>query len=568
MPTPFPATVSGCIFGFRADELSGNDLDPVASITNLVGGGAIVLTQDTESKRPTLHTNEINGKKAVYFDGGDYVINTGAEAAVSANAITIIAVVKPVTSFSSYPGMAHFGASSGGRLFRFSNAGCPQFLKAGLAVNGTATNAVALGDWHVLTVTWNDSGTAYAFKTDRDANGSGSTGSACVDGNGMALGIDIGYPGNALIGYLAELWFYDHVLSEEDWDTVVTDIMEFYGWEEPTAPNPPENIQATPGDGENTLTWDAALGASSYNIYWDTETGVTKETGTKITDVESPYVHTGLDNEQPYYYVITAENDVGESDESDEVTATPYYPPVPATISGCLFGFRADLLPGSDLDPISSVTNLINDGAIVLSQSTESMKPTLHLDEINGKKAVYFDGGDLLSNMAAEAAVSANAVTIVAVVKPVTSFASYPTVCLFGPAVGGRLIRFETAGKPQFLKADVSVNGTATNAVALGDWHVLTVTWNDSGTAYAFKTDRDANGSGSGGIAVGDGNGMVLGSSTLGSYLTGYLAELWFYDHVLSEEDWDTVVTDIMEFYGWEEPGPPPAASGGMFLVL
>lgn len=92
---------------------------------------------------------------------------------------------------------------------------------------------------------------------------------------------------------------------------------------EEVIPDPPGNIQAVAGDEHNTISWDAAAGATSYNIYWDTETGVTKETGTKIEDVTSPYDHTELENGVEIFYVVTAENGAGESDESDEVSATP-----------------------------------------------------------------------------------------------------------------------------------------------------------------------------------------------------------------------------------------------------
>lgn len=97
---------------------------------------------------------------------------------------------------------------------------------------------------------------------------------------------------------------------------------EFYAAPE-FPPDPPDNVQATPGDELNVISWDASIGATSYNIYWDFETGVTKETGFKIEDVSSPHVHTGLENGVEIFYVVTAVNVVGESDESLEVSATP-----------------------------------------------------------------------------------------------------------------------------------------------------------------------------------------------------------------------------------------------------
>ncbi len=88
-------------------------------------------------------------------------------------------------------------------------------------------------------------------------------------------------------------------------------------------PSTPTNVTATAGNEQVTISWDTVTGATSYNIYWSTEQGVTKETGTKISTFSSPYTHTGLTNGTTYYYVVTAENSYGESDESTEVSVTP-----------------------------------------------------------------------------------------------------------------------------------------------------------------------------------------------------------------------------------------------------
>jgi hypothetical protein len=88
-------------------------------------------------------------------------------------------------------------------------------------------------------------------------------------------------------------------------------------------PSTPTGVTATPGNGQITIGWASVSGASSYNIYWSTTAGVTKATGTKIPDVSSPYVYTGLTNGTPYYFIITAVNSAGESIESNQVSATP-----------------------------------------------------------------------------------------------------------------------------------------------------------------------------------------------------------------------------------------------------
>lgn len=87
-------------------------------------------------------------------------------------------------------------------------------------------------------------------------------------------------------------------------------------------PAVPADVTAAAGAGQVTISWSPALGATSYNLYWSTTTGVTKTSGTKIANVTSPYVHTGLTNGTAYYYVVTAVNANGESSESTQVNAT------------------------------------------------------------------------------------------------------------------------------------------------------------------------------------------------------------------------------------------------------
>ena len=99
------------------------------------------------------------------------------------------------------------------------------------------------------------------------------------------------------------------------------------------APGAPLSIRVDAGDGENTIVWAPVTGASSYNLYWSETPGVTKDSDA-IVDVESPYVHSGLTNEQPYYYAVSGQNNFGEGPLSPEATGTPFSssnPPHPPT---------------------------------------------------------------------------------------------------------------------------------------------------------------------------------------------------------------------------------------------
>lgn len=85
---------------------------------------------------------------------------------------------------------------------------------------------------------------------------------------------------------------------------------------------PQMTLQATAGDGQVTLSWDAEAGATSYNLYWN-ETGNVTTADNAIIGVTSPYDHSGLTNGTTYYYVFTAVGGSGESQPSSEAFATP-----------------------------------------------------------------------------------------------------------------------------------------------------------------------------------------------------------------------------------------------------
>lgn len=86
----------------------------------------------------------------------------------------------------------------------------------------------------------------------------------------------------------------------------------------------PRGVVAKPGDTEGTLSWLEMPGAVSYNLYFHTQPGVTIQGGTRIEGVTSPYTHTGLTNDIPYFYALTVVHEDGrESGLSEEVTITP-----------------------------------------------------------------------------------------------------------------------------------------------------------------------------------------------------------------------------------------------------
>src|SRR3972149_10938734 len=96
-------------------------------------------------------------------------------------------------------------------------------------------------------------------------------------------------------------------------------------------PAPPANLKTVQGDGFITLSWDNAGDVTSYNLYMASQSGVTRENyaglsdGMKHAGVTSPHMHTNLENGKTYYFVVTAVNSNGESEESNEASAIPQH---------------------------------------------------------------------------------------------------------------------------------------------------------------------------------------------------------------------------------------------------
>jgi len=88
-------------------------------------------------------------------------------------------------------------------------------------------------------------------------------------------------------------------------------------------------------DSGNILYWYPAIGALTYNLYWNTGGGV-EVTDNKIEDVGSPFLHEGLTNGSSYYYSISSVNEDVESYLSNEVIGVPEIPMLGGKITGLI----------------------------------------------------------------------------------------------------------------------------------------------------------------------------------------------------------------------------------------
>src|SRR6202522_393592 len=104
----------------------------------------------------------------------------------------------------------------------------------------------------------------------------------------------------------------------------------------PTAPaSPPATptgLQATAGNAQVSLSWDASTGATSYNVKRSTANGG-PFSATLASPAVTNYIDTAVTNGTTYYYVVSAVNASGESGNSAQASATPTGPVANVTIS-------------------------------------------------------------------------------------------------------------------------------------------------------------------------------------------------------------------------------------------
>jgi len=95
--------------------------------------------------------------------------------------------------------------------------------------------------------------------------------------------------------------------------------MSFTACDDLSAPDTPTNVTATATSSSSiTVSWSSVSGATSYNIYGGVNSFDYSLLGTSTT---FSYSHTGLSANTTYYYKVSALNSIGESAQSDKVSA-------------------------------------------------------------------------------------------------------------------------------------------------------------------------------------------------------------------------------------------------------
>jgi hypothetical protein len=99
------------------------------------------------------------------------------------------------------------------------------------------------------------------------------------------------------------------------------------------APAAPLHLRASHAHGDITLSWDPVEDAQHYTLYFARQPGITPQSvttlqgGSSLNNADSPYTLHDLQGKPPYYFVVTAQNDAGESPPSNELKVLPPAPP-------------------------------------------------------------------------------------------------------------------------------------------------------------------------------------------------------------------------------------------------
>jgi fibronectin type 3 domain-containing protein len=88
-------------------------------------------------------------------------------------------------------------------------------------------------------------------------------------------------------------------------------------------PATPANVTAGASFGQVALSWSAADGAATYNVYRSTSPGAEGDAPFKTGLASTSFADTGLTNGTAYYYQVSAVNSAGESGRSAEILVTP-----------------------------------------------------------------------------------------------------------------------------------------------------------------------------------------------------------------------------------------------------
>ena len=122
-----------------------------------------------------------------------------------------------------------------------------------------------------------------------------------------------------------------------------------------TAPAAPSGLTASVGSGNITLNWSSPANAASFKVKRSTTSG-SGYTVIASNVLSAPFLDTSDTVGTPYYYVVSAVNNVGESPNSNQAAATPTNA-LPDVVVTAITWSPATIYPGSRVYFTATVKN-------------------------------------------------------------------------------------------------------------------------------------------------------------------------------------------------------------------
>lgn len=232
-----PASITGLVRHYKADDITGNDNDPIAAWPDSSGNG-VDATQATGTNQPVLKTDILNGHAVVRFSGSQFM-EFALQSGVSAS-YTYVIIANP-TSLAGGP-QTLIGSSGDwpqGISFyigAYGDAGKLIMGRASVDDFAKSSNTTTAGSFHVyagaLNATNNDVNDVWNLWHDGASFGFGAAG---VAGGSTASTSYIGAyyksgsANNLFTGDIAEILVYDRALSDSSLAVINSYAQDVYG---------------------------------------------------------------------------------------------------------------------------------------------------------------------------------------------------------------------------------------------------------------------------------------------------------------------------------------------------
>jgi len=302
-----------------------------------------------------------------------------------------------------------------------------------------------------------------------------------------------------------------------------------------TPPVTPAGLQAFGGYGLTALTWTPSAHATHYLLKRGTsagaETTIATLTGTSYTDI-------GLTAGTTYYYIVTAENALGESGSSPEASATSTAPDTSTPYAAAVLAAHpvaywplAETTGTVAMDPVGGLLgNYV--GGVTLGQAG----PTLRGFGTTSRAPV-FDGKSGCVDIPTDRLDFTGAITVVAWVN----LPAVPThyIGIFSHGDSSWRTSVDPSGHPGAANGGAD-DATSGNSIAGNGWHMIAYTFTgqpntkDNGTLYVDAMEAAHNQVGD--LNGGGWNGMIAGAPDYGldRLLAGSVAHAAIFTNALS----------------------------------